>query len=180
MLAQPNLRHVASLYLDSAGRLLLTPAAPAAEPLSATVPSAAAKPAESESPAPAARPTADPPQPAAEAPDAAAVQPTGGTTADGDTAVAEAALAKPPKPAPGPPRVRVGRWTVVTVAVEPAAGVASAYLDGRPAVCLGVARARRAEQWEHTCMLHWPSGIATSCSLARTHLCCHLARWYGS
>jgi hypothetical protein len=134
VLAQPNLRHLASLYLDSTGRLLFTPEAPAAQSLSATAPTAAAKPAASS--APAASPAADPTDPAAaEAPEVAATQQ--GATPDGDAAEADAAPAKPPKPTPGPPRVRVGRWTVVTVAVEPAAGIASAYLDGRRAVCLG-------------------------------------------
>jgi hypothetical protein len=136
VIAQPNLRHVASLYLDSAGRLLLTPDAAATEPLPATAPSASMHLAKCPASAPAERPAADWAQPAAaKAPDAAVAPQE--TMRDGDVAEAGSAHAKPPKPAPGPPRVRVRRWAVVTVAIEPAAGVASAYLDGRLAVCLG-------------------------------------------
>jgi hypothetical protein len=44
------------------------------------------------------------------------------------------AKTKPLKPVPGPLRVREGKWVVVTVAVEPAVGRATVYLDG----CLSV------------------------------------------
>ncbi len=115
-LSQARRRHVASLYVDSDGALRHS-ADPSAPPLQQPLAVDGG----------AQHPTAAPVNSTPAVPAA-----TAATTASKGEAKPATSKTKPRANA-GPPRIREGRWTVLTLSVNASAGRLVAYIDSRPA-----------------------------------------------